>query len=189
MRVRAPGVPAAGPGGSAATAGPGSCREDAVTGALPPTSVSSGTDGVDAVGAALAPGGVSSATPIVGSVWAGGPEASRSMAGLPFARHSERARSAGLVDGWCLARGPGGWRGGRAGLAILSAAEPERQPAGSRGTVSAMVRPLLASLVAAAALLLSAGAAGAHTDAAGSEIATALVATPIVLPAVDLRAA
>ena len=52
-----------------------------------------------------------------------------------------------------------------------------------------MVRPLLASLVAAAALLLSAGAAGAHTGAAGSEIATAPVATPIVLPAVDLRAA
>jgi len=52
-----------------------------------------------------------------------------------------------------------------------------------------MMRPLLASLVAAAALLLSAGAAGAHTGAAGSEIATAPVATPIVLPAVDLRAA
>src|SRR2546425_1612437 len=57
MRVRAPGVPAAGPGGSAATPGPGSCREDAVTGAFPPTSVSSGTDGVDADGAAIAPGG------------------------------------------------------------------------------------------------------------------------------------
>src|SRR5206468_12729004 len=77
-------------------------------------------------------------------------------------------------------------RGGRAGLAILIAAEPERQPAGSRGTVSAMVRPLLASLVAAAALLLSAGAAGAHTGAAGPALASDPVAPAIVQPAVGL---
>ena len=108
MRVRAPGVPAAGPGGSAATPGPGSCREDAVTGAFPPTSVSSGTDGVDADGAAIAPGGVSSATTIVGSACAGGSEASRSIDGSIFAALSDRARSARLVDGCGLASGRGG---------------------------------------------------------------------------------
>src|SRR5438552_18998108 len=114
MRVRAPGVPAAGPGGSAATAGPGSCREDAVTGAFPPTSVSSGTDGVDAAdGAAIAPGGVSSATTIVGSACAGGSEASRPIDGSIFAALSDRARSARLVDGRGLAGGPGGVTGRR----------------------------------------------------------------------------
>src|SRR2546427_11887051 len=108
VRVRAPGAPAAGPGASAATAGPGSCREDAVTGAFPPTGVSSGTDGVDADGAAIAPRAVSSAATIVGSACAGGSDASRSIDGSIFAALSGRARSARLVDGCRLASGRGG---------------------------------------------------------------------------------
>lgn len=52
-----------------------------------------------------------------------------------------------------------------------------------------MVRPLVASLVAAAALLMSAGAAGAHTGAPGAQLSAEPLAPLAVLPAVDLRAA
>jgi hypothetical protein len=53
----------------------------------------------------------------------------------------------------------------------------------------AMVRPALTGLVAAAALLLSVGAAGAHTGTPGLQIGPPPLATPAVAPAVDLRAA
>src|SRR2546429_9984738 len=103
-RGRGRGAGAGGRGAGPAPAGPGSCREDAVTGAFPPTSVSSGTDGVDAAdGAAIAPGGVSSATTIVGSACAGGSGALRSIDGLVFAPPSELRRSA-RPPPW---RGPG----------------------------------------------------------------------------------
>jgi len=68
----------------------------------------------------------------------------------------------------------------------VSLAEPLRQTWRLRGTVSAMVRPFVASLVAAAALLLSVVAAGAHT---GPQISATPPAAPDVRPAADLRAA
>jgi hypothetical protein len=49
-----------------------------------------------------------------------------------------------------------------------------------RDTVSAMVRPLIAPVIMAAALLLSAGAAGAHTAAPDSQIDAAPVASVAV---------
>src|SRR5207247_11470271 len=99
MRVRAPGVPAAGPGGSAATAGPGSCREDAVTGAFPPTIVSSGTAVVDADGAAIAPGRFSLATKIVGSSCVSVSYGSRSIRGSIIVDIAPLAPSSDLLLG------------------------------------------------------------------------------------------
>ena len=52
-----------------------------------------------------------------------------------------------------------------------------------------MARPLVASLIAAAALLASAGAAGAHTGALVAEISAPSTApSPAILPIVELRA-